>query len=57
MVKKYEIPDTKEPCRTCENGYCYNQNWCECYHPMISGSKVQIESGCMVKTLEQADKY
>lgn len=28
---------------------CYNENWCECHHPLVNPSKVQISCGCIVK--------
>ena len=41
--------DNNEPCRECKYGNCYNEDWCECYHPMIKGGKVQIKCGCVVE--------
>ena len=48
-MKKHKIPDTKEPCRECEYGNCYNDSFCECHHPLIAGSRVQISCGCVAK--------
>lgn len=44
----HKIPSA-DNCKDCEYGNCYNERWCECHHPMIAGSKVQIACGCVVK--------
>lgn len=46
--RKYKVP-TADNCRECEYGNCYNQDWCECHHPIVNPSKVQIACGCVVK--------
>lgn len=38
-----------EPCRTCKYGECYNDAWCRCTYPKISGCRVKIENGCEVE--------
>lgn len=48
--KKIEIP-TATNCRECDYGNCYNDDWCECYHPLVNPSKVQIACGCVVRSL------
>ena len=45
-----------EPCRECKYGNCYNEDWCECHHPMIRGSKVQIKCGCIVELWKKFNK-
>ncbi len=45
---KYEIPNA-DNCRDCKYGSCYNNEWCECHHPLVNPSKVQIKCGCIVK--------
>lgn len=46
-----KIPDGKEPCRRCEYANCFNDDFCECRHPLTNGSKVQISVGCIVKLI------
>ena len=47
-IAKYEIPKT-DNCKGCEYGNCYNEEWCECHHPLVNSSKVKISCGCVVK--------
>lgn len=45
-----------EPCRKCKYGNCYNEDWCECHHPIIRESKVQIKCGCIVELWKKFNK-
>lgn len=47
-ITQYEIPKS-DNCKECDYGNCYNENWCECHHPLVSPSRVQISCGCVVK--------
>ncbi len=48
--EEHGIPKA-ENCKECEFGNCYNENWCECHHPLVNPSKVQVSCGCVVKVL------
>lgn len=38
-------------CKTCKYGECYNDAWCRCTHPQISGVRVNITRGCEVEQM------
>jgi hypothetical protein len=40
---------SREPCRTCKYGEIYNDEWCRCTYPKISGCRVKIKNGCEVE--------
>lgn len=39
-----------EKCRKCKYGECYNDEWCRCNYPKISGCRVRIKDGCEVES-------
>ena len=48
---------SREPCRTCKYGEIYNDEWCRCTYPKISGCRVRMRKGCEVENCYEIAPY